>query len=100
MAEKSCIAVEECLRVLQELRTPLIEASTLCLGNKQMLQKNRDEYFVSLQAQVLDMQTKIEHMTEAVRRLEEKAPDRPPFRTPPPPQAPVIQPVSCSKARV
>ena len=60
-----------------------MEASTWCLDCKQMLQRNHEEYFVGLQAQVLELQRKVDGVAELLKRLDEKTPDRPPFRNPP-----------------
>ena len=93
---ENLIAAEEALRVLQELRAPMVETSTLCLGCKQILQKNREDYFVGLQTQVMRLNKRVEGLAKLLKKLDEKTPDRPPFRALPPQMQ--VQPVSFSFA--
>ena len=103
LSEKCAAQAEEAARVMQEIRTPVIECSTLCLDNRQILQRTREE-LAALADKVVVVQGKLDSLLEAMEKLSGKVQPPPPTAvqatgpTSTPPTMPTVQPVHFSIA--
>ena len=73
------MAAEEALRLVKELHAPCIETTTNTHDCKIILQRSREEYFPGMQQQILDLNKKVDALTEVLRGPDQKTQERPPL---------------------
>ena len=87
LTEKLNMTMDETLRLVNEVRAPVIERNSIGNDCQAILSKNREDFFPQMQAHVLALGSRLEALTatvkqlgESVRSLEQRLPDRPPYR--------------------